>query len=88
LVNRVVPRGKAREAAVKLAHQIAAFPQTCLQGDRKSAIEQFDLSFEQAMANEFKHGLRSLEKEAGTGAVRFAKGSGRHGHFEKPDTGK
>ena len=50
-----------------------------------SAIEQFDLPFEQAMANEFKHGLRSLEKEARTGAVRFAKGDGRHGHFEKPD---
>jgi enoyl-CoA hydratase len=88
LVNRVAPKGKAREAAVKLAHQIAAFPQTCLRGDRMSAIEQFDLSFEQATANEFKHGLRSLEKEAGTGAARFAKGAGRHGHFEKPDMGK
>jgi len=88
LVNRVVPKGKARESAVKLAHQIAAFPQTCLRGDRMSAIEQFDLSFEQAMANEFKHGLQSLAKEAGTGAVRFAKGVGRHGHFEEPDTGK
>jgi enoyl-CoA hydratase len=88
LVNRVVPNGKAREAALKLAHQLAAFPQTCLREDRMSAIEQFDLSFEQAMANEFKHGLQSLEKEAAIGAVRFAKGAGRHGHFEKPDTGK
>jgi enoyl-CoA hydratase len=50
-----------------------------------SAIEQFDLPFEQAMANEFKHGLQSLEKEAGPGAARFAKGAGRHGHFETPD---
>jgi enoyl-CoA hydratase len=86
LVNRVVPKGKARESAIELAHQIAAFPQTCLRGDRLSAIEQFDLSFEQAMANEFKHGLRSLKKEAVTGATRFAKGAGRHGHFEKFDT--
>ena len=83
LVNRVVPNGKARETAVKLAHQIAAFPQTCLRGDRMSAIEQFDLSFEQAMANEFKHGLRSLENEAVQGAGRFAEGAGRHGHFEE-----
>jgi len=83
LVNRVVPKGKARESAVKLAHQIAAFPQTCLRGDRMSAIEQFDLPFVKAMANEFKHGLQSLEKEAGTGAARFAKGVGRHGHFTK-----
>lgn len=83
LINRVVPKGKARESAVKLAHQIAAFPQTCLRGDRMSAIEQVDLPFEQALANEFKHGLRSLENEAGTGAARFAKGAGRHGRFEK-----
>ena len=85
LVNRVVPKGKARESAAKLAHQIAAFPQTCLHGDRLSAIEQFDLPFEQAMANEFKHGLRSLAKEAGSGATRFARGAGRHGHFENSD---
>ena len=85
LVNRVVPNGTAKKAATQLAHQIAAFPQVCLRGDRKSAIEQFDLSFEKAMANEFKHGLASIAKEAGEGAGRFAKGAGRHGHFEKPD---
>ena len=85
MVNRVVPTGKARQAAVELAHQLAAFPQTCLWGDRMSAIEQFDLPFKLAMANEFKHGLRSLEKESASGAVRFTKGAGRHGHFETPD---
>ncbi len=85
LANRVVANGTAKEAAVQLAHQIAAFPQTCLQGDRLSAIEQFDLPFDQAMANEFNHGLQSLEKEAVPGAARFTKGAGRHGHFEKPD---
>jgi enoyl-CoA hydratase len=84
LVNRVVPQGKARETAVALAHQLAAFPQTCLRGDRMSAIQQFDLPFKQAMANEFKQGLQSLEKEARPGAARFTKGAGRHGHFEKP----
>ena len=88
LVNRVVPKGQARQSAIELAYQIAAFPQTCLRGDRMSAIEQFDLPFEQAMANEFKYGLQSLEKEAGSGATRFAGGAGRHGHFEKPETGE
>lgn len=88
LVNRVVPKGNARESAIKLAHQIAAFPQTCLRGDRMSAIEQFDLPFDQAITNEFKHGLRSLEKEAESGAVRFTREAGRHGHFGQPDTGK
>jgi enoyl-CoA hydratase len=85
LVNRVVPKGKAREAAQELARRLAAFPQTCLCEDRMSALEQFDLPFEEAMANEFKHGLKSLEKDAIAGAGRFANGAGRHGHFEKPD---
>ena len=81
LVNRVVAAGTAKSAAIELAHQIAAFPQVCMRGDRLSAIEQFDLAFETAMANEFKHGLASMAKEAGNGATRFAKGAGRHGKF-------
>ncbi len=83
LVNRVVPKGTARQAAQELAHQLAVFPQICLRNDRLSAYEQFDLSFEEAMANEFQHGLKALEQEAQTGAARFAEGSGRHGEFEK-----
>jgi enoyl-CoA hydratase len=85
LANRVVPQGKARETAIRLAHQLAAFPQTCLRGDRMSAIQQFDMPYKQAMANEFDKGLQSLAKEAMPGAAKFAKGAGRHGHFEKPD---
>jgi len=85
LANRVVPDGTAKAEATKLARQIAAFPQICLRSDRLSAIEQFDLPFDRAMANEFKHGLQSLEKEAVAGATRFSKGAGRHGHFEEPD---
>ncbi len=83
LANRVVPRGKARQAAQELARQLAAFPQICLHNDRLSAYEQFDLSFEEAMANEFQHGLKALEQEAQEGAARFTGGSGRHGDFEK-----
>ena len=85
LVNRVVPTGMAKKAAIQLAHQIAAFPQTCMRGDRQSAIEQFDLPFDKAMANEFNHGLASLAKESVQGATRFARGAGRHGKFEEPD---
>jgi len=82
LVNRVVPKGMARQAAEELAHQIAAFPQTCMLGDRISAYEQFDLPFEDALANEFKHGLAAIEKEAVAGATRFKEGAGRHGDFK------
>jgi enoyl-CoA hydratase len=83
LVNRVVPKGTAREAAEKLAHEIAQFPQVCLRGDRRSAYEQFDLSFNEAMANEFNHGLNALKAEAAAGATRFARGAGRHGAFDE-----
>jgi len=79
LVSRIVPQGKSKEVARALAHHLASLPQTCLRNDRMSAIEQFDLSFDEAMANEFKHGLHSLEKEAVAGATRFADGAGRHG---------
>jgi len=82
LVNRVVPNGKAREEAEKLAHAIARFPQLCLRHDRLSAYEQFDLAFEEAMRNELRHGLVALAAEASDGAKSFAGGVGRHGSFE------
>jgi enoyl-CoA hydratase len=85
LANRVVPDGKAREAAESLARDIAEFPQVCMRGDRFSAYEQFDLSLDSAIANEFNHGLSALEAETESGARRFASGAGRHGAFkDKP----
>lgn len=81
LANRVVPTGQARERAAKLAEQIAHFPQTCLRNDRASAYEQADLSFEEALDNEFEHGLESLAADALEGVSRFVQGAGRHGTF-------
>ncbi|WPB75386.1 crotonase/enoyl-CoA hydratase family protein [Archangium violaceum] len=83
LVNRVVPRGGAREAAEQLAREIAAFPQACMNADRRSAYEQAGLPMEQALLQEFQRGVRILEKESLTGAKRFAEGAGRHGSFEE-----
>ena len=82
LVNRVVPKGTAREAAEELGRQLARFPQICMRGDRLSAYEQFDLTFNEALANEFNHGLIALKADAAKGAQRFAQGAGRHGEFE------
>jgi enoyl-CoA hydratase len=79
LTNRVVPHGQARQAAEELAHDLARLPQICLREDRLSAYEQADLSFEQAIANEFHHGMNSLAADAAAGAQRFAGGAGRHG---------
>ncbi len=79
LVNRVVPPGQALAAAQQLAAPIAAFPQTCMRGDRASVLEQDGLDEAAALANEFTHGLHSLAVDALPGAARFAAGEGRHG---------
>lgn len=82
LANRVVPKGQALAAAETLALQIAAFPQACMRGDRRSACEQWSLDEAAAIANEFRHGLRTLQSgETLAGAGRFTSGAGRHGDF-------
>lgn len=83
LANRVVPEGDGRAAAEVLAAEIARFPQGCLRHDRLSAIEQWDLPFDLAMANEFAHGREVLASgETVKGATRFASGKGRGGAFD------
>jgi len=80
LVDRVVPDGAARRAAVALAGELAALPQAALRGDRRSAIEQWGLDDEAAVANELRHGMATLASgESVAGAARFASGAGRHG---------
>lgn len=83
LANRIVENGRAREEAEELARRIAEFPQTCMLEDRMSVYEQWDLALDDAMANEFRHGLRSLTAGALDGARRFSDGEGRHGSFKK-----
>jgi enoyl-CoA hydratase len=82
LVNRVVPRGTAREAAEALAREIAGFPQACMNADRRSAYAQSGLPLEEALLQEFQGGIQVLQSESLPGAQRFARGAGRHGKFE------
>lgn len=82
LANRVVPHGQARAAAEELARGLARFPQVCMRHDRLSAYEQWDLSLDDALAGEFRHGMESLRAGAAEGAQRFASGEGRHGNFD------
>jgi len=83
LANRLVEPGRALAAAVELAQGLARFPQRCLRGDRRSAYEQWDLDFAQALANETRIGLQVIASgETREGASRFAAGAGRHGSFE------
>lgn len=80
LVNRVVEPGQTLTAAVDLAAQISALPQTCMRNDRMSAIEQWDLPEAEAIRNEIRHGLASIASgETAEGALRFQSGVGRHG---------
>src|SRR6266851_10260047 len=82
LANRVAPSGGARAPAEHLALEVARFPQACMRNDRLSVLEQADLDFPAAMANELQHGMDSLRSpEAREGAGRFASGAGRHGEL-------
>jgi enoyl-CoA hydratase len=83
LVNRVVPSGTSRQAAEKLALEIAGFPQICMKSDRQSMLEQWDLTFEDAIQNELKLGMMALASESLQGAQRFTDGAGRHGSFDE-----
>ena len=82
LANRLVPKGAARAQAIGLAKDIARFPQTCMRADRLSALRQWDLEEEDAIANEMRGGLEVIASgETLSGAGRFASGAGRHGAF-------
>lgn len=80
LINRCVPDGDALSSAVELARQLSSLPQTALRQDRLSAIEQWGLSEEAAIANEISHGLLTVASgETASGAKNFSSGAGRHG---------
>jgi enoyl-CoA hydratase len=80
LANRIVERGQALNAAVKLARDLAALPQVCMRSDRLSSYTQWPLTIEDAMRNEFRQGVEVIASgETVAGARRFSSGKGRHG---------
>jgi enoyl-CoA hydratase len=80
LANRLSEPGQALATATELAHQLAGAPQRCLRSDRRSAYEQWGMTEQEAMINEVRHGLATIESgETLSGAQRFAAGRGRHG---------
>jgi enoyl-CoA hydratase len=81
LANRVVPKGRAREAAEALAADIARFPELCMRLDRASVFRQWELPFDHAMRAEFAAGVEAVKAEGQAGAARFAAGKGRGGGF-------
>jgi enoyl-CoA hydratase/carnithine racemase len=82
LVNEVTDDGGALARAVALAKALCAFPQTAMRNDRLSALEQWDLIGEAAIANEIERGLDTIASgETADGSERFRDGEGRHGRF-------
>ena len=80
LVERLVEPGHALEEAQKLAGQLAELPQGALRADRRSVLNQWSMSLEDAAKAEHQGGGDVLASgEAHEGARRFAEGSGRHG---------
>jgi enoyl-CoA hydratase len=80
LANRLVPPGQALEAAVALAHEIAARPQAALRSDRLSSYEQWSLSLAEALAGEYHHGMATLQTgEMFGGLDDYATGAWREG---------
>jgi len=80
LANRLCRDGEALDAALELARELARFPQACLRADRISAIRQWSLGTEAALANEWKS-AETFRREGLEGAGRFASGKGRGGDF-------
>ncbi|MEM1133044.1 MAG: crotonase/enoyl-CoA hydratase family protein [Pseudomonadota bacterium] len=81
LANRVVPVGEALKAALEIAEQLTAFPQSCMINDRASMLHQWGVSMEDALVFEAEIGRDSLRAGAAAGATRFASGKGRGGDF-------
>jgi enoyl-CoA hydratase len=80
LVDRLVEPGTALAEAKSLAAEIAGAPQQAMRNDRASVLEQWGLTDDEAIRNEFRHGMDTLSsQEAAEGAQRFATGEGRHG---------
>ena len=75
LANRLVESGDALKAALELARTIASFPQACMRSDRLSCYEQWGLSTEEAIRNEYRRGMAVLASgETAAGARNFAGG--------------
>jgi enoyl-CoA hydratase len=80
MANRIVAPGKALDAAVALAHELAALPQAALRSDRLSSYEQWSLPLDEALLVEYRHGMATLETgELFAGLDHYASGGWRAG---------
>ena len=85
LANRLAAPGTALVSALALAREVAEHPQAALRSDRLSSYEQWSLELGDALANEYRHGVATLEsRELLGGLERYASGSWRAAR-ERPE---
>jgi enoyl-CoA hydratase len=78
IANRIVPKGRALEEAIALAKDIASRPQAALRSDRLSSYQQWSLALEDALSNEYEHGMTTVATgELFGGLERYASGEWR-----------
>jgi enoyl-CoA hydratase len=61
IANQLVPPSQAVASAVELAKSIASRPQTALRSDRLSSYQQWSRDLDDALLNEFRHGIATIE---------------------------
>ena len=73
LCEKVVPHGKAREAAEAMAQEIARFPQECMRADRLSAYRAWGKSVREGLESEWatSAGIVKAEGIAGADPLRL-----------------
>jgi len=79
LCDRLAEPGRALDAALELAAELAALPQACLRSDRDAARFGSLGDERSALLAEYLAGIDVLRREGRAGAARFAGGAGRHG---------
>lgn len=80
LVDRVVAPGQALESALELAAGVAAAPAGPMRSDRRTVIDQWGMSEDDAARLEAERGRGVISSGATrSGVARFASGEGRHG---------
>lgn len=82
LVNEVVPRGQHLARAVALAEQLVAFPQICMNNDRRAVYEGLGRPLSEGLQIEAALGRQTAASgETSRGAGEFIRGKGRGGSF-------
>lgn len=60
LANRLCEPGQALSVATELAESLARLPQMCMRSDRAASYEQWNMTLDEALANETRRGLEVI----------------------------